>query len=32
VDRFLQRYRFPIIGATLLWVVLASPLLLFLPF
>jgi uncharacterized protein len=32
VDGFLQRYRFPIIGATLLLVVLASPLLLFLPF
>jgi hopanoid biosynthesis associated RND transporter like protein HpnN len=32
VDRFLQRYRFPVIGTTLLLVVLASPLLLFLPF
>jgi uncharacterized protein len=32
VDRSLQRYRFPIIGATLVLVVLASPLLLFLPF
>ena len=32
VDRFLQRYRIPVIGTTLLVVVLASPVLLFLPF
>jgi uncharacterized protein len=32
VDRFLERYRFPVIGTTLLLVVLASPSLLFLPF
>jgi hopanoid biosynthesis associated RND transporter like protein HpnN len=32
VDRFLQRHRVSIVGTTLLLVVLASPLLLFLPF
>jgi len=32
VDWFLQRYRVPVVGTTLLLVVLASPLLLFLPF
>jgi hopanoid biosynthesis associated RND transporter like protein HpnN len=32
VDRFLERYRIPVIGATLLLVVLAAPLLLFLTF
>jgi uncharacterized protein len=32
VDRFLQRYRLPVIGTTLLLVVLASPLLMYLPF
>jgi uncharacterized protein len=32
VDRFLQRYRVPVIATTLLLVALASPLLLFLPF
>jgi uncharacterized protein len=32
VDWFLQRYRLPVIAATLLLVVFASPLLLFLPF